>query len=79
MWGACLHKWSYRLAGAPGSNAEIASAAVTACAKEEVFQINAAGPDKASALADDIDRADQGIALFRVIQARAGHCAIPED
>jgi hypothetical protein len=66
------------LAGARGSNSEIARAAVNACADAIAYQYNAAPPDEREALLADINRSAPEEALFRVVQARAGHCAIPE-
>ena len=77
-WGSCVHKWAYRLAGAQGSNSEIAKAAVVACADAVAYKVDAAKPEDRLQLLADINRTAPEEALFRVVQARAGHCAIPE-
>jgi hypothetical protein len=41
------------------------------------FQINEAKPEERQQLLADINRTAPQQALFRVIQARAGHCNIP--
>jgi hypothetical protein len=77
-WGDCIHKWSYRLSRAQGPNLEIAKAAVAACADVIVFKVNQADPEDRLQLLEDINRSAPETALFRVVQARAGHCDIPE-
>jgi hypothetical protein len=77
-WSNCIHKWAYRMAGAPGPSSDVAKAAVAACADAVAYQVNEAKPEDRLQLLNDINRSAPGIALFRVVQARAGHCAIPE-
>lgn len=75
---ACIHKWAYRLSGAPGTTEEIANAVLTACneaAMEEAKQYNSA-PNYDQKYRELL-RAGIEQARFRVIQSRAGHCAIP--
>jgi len=74
---ACVHRWSYRLAGAPGSAEEIAGAVATAC--NEVANFNA---DKAPKnIRTETYLGNHALAetqaIFRVTQARAGHCEVP--
>lgn len=76
-WGTCVHRWAYRMAGAIGPASEIADAAVTACADAIAYQVNAAPPSERIELSGQIMDAAPEIARFRVIQARAGHCAVP--
>jgi hypothetical protein len=70
----CIHKWSYRLAGAPGSNTEIAQGVLGACEEAILVKddtVNAAVSDS------ELRRQAKASALFHVTQARAGDCAIP--
>ncbi|WP_374528722.1 hypothetical protein [Novosphingobium sp.] len=82
----CVHRQSYRLAIAPGSNREIADAAVAACRDTIVGE--AALRFKASYGRDANGREEQDLfaylrpryadqALFNVTSARAGKCKIP--
>jgi hypothetical protein len=77
-WSDCIHKWAYKMAGAQGANSDVAKASVAACADAIAYQINEAEPEDRAQLLADINRSAPEIALFRVVQARAGHCAIPE-
>jgi hypothetical protein len=77
---ACIHKWSYRLAGAPGSNKEVAEAVVAGCEEPILINIDQANSEhgKDANFYDLVVRAQaQKSALFHVTQARAGRCAIP--
>jgi hypothetical protein len=82
----CLHKWSYRLGKAPGSNGEIAKAAVGACreAVDRVLELKIAESEAAKKpFTDDqwqllVRRFDEN-ALFRVAQGRAGGCSIGNE
>lgn len=75
-WAACIHRWSYRLAGAPDTAKDIAPAVVAACSDAIAWQINHV-KDNREQLAADLMRSANENALFRVVQARAGHCSIP--
>lgn len=77
QWGACVHRWGYRLAGSGDPATTVAQAVVAGCADAIAYQINEAEPGEQAKLANDIMRSAQGLALFHVVQARAGHCAIP--
>ena len=81
----CVHRWSYRLAGAPGSNREIADAVIGAC-REAVdrelslyIETSEGGMkmDEISRLRSRLESNYLEIALFRVVQSRAGNCKIP--
>jgi hypothetical protein len=80
----CIHRWAYRLSGAPGASSQVAEAALQAC-KDAInrtvelttksmppgFQEERPGTIRQQ-LWDDFS----ATANFRVIQARAGHCEI---
>jgi hypothetical protein len=88
----CLHRWGYRLARADEDAADlVATAVVSACApalvawNQTTLGQAQTGPDEAislvsgetsSTIADRYDSA-QSKALFYVVQARAGNCAVP--
>jgi hypothetical protein len=81
----CVHAWSYRLARAPGSNREVAEAALGGCRLAIVYEAGflvreEGGKLTAQTEAEAIDRLRKRYseaALFHVVQARAGHCKIP--
>jgi len=88
----CIERMAYRLAGAPGSNSEVADAVMGGCT--DLFrgvvaaQIAAAQtggvPFSATSTANGLDTTAEGalfedmrrLALFSVTQARAGHCDV---
>lgn len=75
---ACVHKWAYRLARAPGAASDIAEATIQACddvalwnsRKLTDFEARQREYRQQIALAREQ-------ALFRVVQARAGKCSPP--
>ncbi len=87
----CLHRWSYRLAGASDAADQVGKAVVQACSEnltawntEAMNNRDPRGPDyidsttgRPMSPADRNSQYAQGKALFYVIQARAGHCAAP--
>lgn len=84
-WKTCVHRWSYRLASAPGTNREIAAATVAGCVEAiewegdaEKAAIEATGDFSNPPKHEDKYAAATNLALFRVVQARAGHCEIPK-
>ncbi len=78
----CVHRWSYRLASASGSNIEIARAAVAACKEPIEFAAmpaNRAGEPDPAAYDQAVKEVRADVfeqALFRVVQARAGKCKV---
>ncbi|HEX7820945.1 MAG TPA: hypothetical protein VF463_10040 [Sphingobium sp.] len=74
-WQGCVHRWAYRLASAPGSSAQVAQAVVAGCEDAVYASIK---PDDNNGhpgeLMADLLATAQRQALFRVTQARAGHC-----
>lgn len=87
-WGPCVHKWAYRLAGSRDPARVVADAAVTACADAIAWQVSHADlsiiqgegmPERQARIAfgEQIMESAPKIALFRVVQARAGNCDIP--
>jgi hypothetical protein len=77
-WGDCVHRWAYRLARSPDPAEVVAKAAVTACASDIAWQFNNAEPEQRERLLEDINRSAPQLALFHVVQARAGNCNVPE-
>ena len=79
----CVHRWSYRLARAPGPNPEIAVATLGAC--DEAFDYWAEDRRRRENLPNErlpeikqaIRQQMQQLALYRVVQARAGNCDVP--
>ena len=77
---ACVHRWSYRLAKSPDSATTVADAVVAGCdvplrnwsvARSEAFtdyRTNAYEATQAEL---------RNLALFHVVQARAGNCPVP--
>lgn len=78
-WKGCVHRWSYRLAPAPGTSAQVAKAVVAGCddaiLSAAVHGKNGTGETSDVRYEETIADADKS-ALFRVTQARAGHCDI---
>lgn len=75
---ACVHKWAYRLARAPGTTSEIVEAALQACDDVALFNSRKLNDFQAR----DREYRQQLLlgrdqAAFRVVQARAGRCDIP--
>ena len=67
----CIHRWAYRLAKADGPNREIANAVIGGCGEpiDRLLESSEQNPTKI--------RADlETLALFHVVQARAGECDI---
>ena len=82
----CVHRLSYKLARAPGSNREIADAAVAGCRNVILGEANMRF--KASFERDPTRKEEEEVmaslrpnyadqALFKVTSARAGRCVIP--
>lgn len=87
-WGECLHKWGYRLARSPDPAKVVADATVTACADAIAWQVSHGDVEDATkgglsegearrSLNQQIMESAPSIALFRVVQARAGKCDFP--
>lgn len=74
-WKGCVHRLAYRLAGAGGSAKVIAEATVGGCA-DTVEMAQATGEPIAPG-APSVAQLASTQALFRIMQARAGHCDIP--
>jgi hypothetical protein len=82
---SCIHRWSYRLSNAPGSNSEIAKAVIGGCRealmRERNLYLDSSKDGMTSAELETLKlklEADYTeLALFHVVQARAGHCKIP--
>jgi hypothetical protein len=88
----CLHRWGYRLARADEDSAETVGAAVVAACAPALVAWNSStlaqaqtGPDEAVSLVSgetsttlaDRYASAQSKAVFYVVQARAGNCAVP--
>ena len=79
----CIHRWSYRLSGSPGTNTEIANAVVGACRDSILHHGDLMFKETSSKDPDWNDEANMlrllrpryiDLAIFRVVQARAGKC-----
>jgi hypothetical protein len=81
----CIHAWSYRLARAPGGNREIAEAALGGCRDAIIREANfllavekqQVTFENEQAAFERLRRPYFDMALFHVVQARAGNCDIP--
>ncbi|HQP21154.1 MAG TPA: hypothetical protein PLG07_12650 [Phenylobacterium sp.] len=87
----CLHRWAYSLAGSSDPADQVASATVAACAGQlsawnrEALAPAATAPAQALSLMTGEPVSPmtahrefaESRALFYVVQARAGHCALP--
>lgn len=76
---ACVHKWAYRLAQSSDPAETVAKAVATACNDVANYAAKKQGGTDQEifenyASARQIAEVD---ALFRVVQARAGHCEVP--
>ncbi|MBO9518070.1 MAG: hypothetical protein J7493_08380 [Porphyrobacter sp.] len=76
-WNGCIHKWAYRLAVGDEASEIVAEAVVTACADAIAWQVNNEPENQRTMTLEAINRSAPKIALFRVVQARAGGCQIP--
>ena len=77
---ACVHRWAYRLAGAPESARDVASAVTGGCAANigaDIYNMAKGDPARTDYWTPHIRRMALEKALFHVVQARAGHCDIP--
>jgi len=83
-WRGCIHKWAYRMAGAPDAANIVARGVVGACMEPIKTEIdNIANTSKIYGeayreLGDREFKLAANDAVFRVVQARAGHCPVPE-
>jgi len=75
-WKGCVHRWSYRLAVSSDPAPQVAQAVVGGCEEAVISGAISLPDDEGGYLKDAMDEARR-LALFHVIQARAGHCAIP--
>jgi hypothetical protein len=78
----CIHKWGARFALAPGPNSEIAKAVVYRCEgavadynRLRVSERNPISAPERTALDEEL----LSMALMRVVQERAGQCALEAD
>jgi len=86
---SCLHRWSYRLAGSSEPSSQVAEAVVGGCydaIDKWVTKVTDYGDtppyrDPVTGRMGDyrskMFQEARSAALFYVVQARAGHCAIP--
>jgi hypothetical protein len=80
---SCIHKWAYRLGRSPGPNTEIARATIGACREALDHFLNfkvKEGNESKEPFTDQkwqlFKREFDEMALFRVVQGRAGQCSI---
>lgn len=81
---ACLHRWSYRLAASPDPAPVVADAVVAGCDDAPAYNLYARARllQESNMVFDggsiEAERARlRALALFHVVQARAGKCAVP--
>ena len=82
---SCVHRWAYRLAKAEGSHGEIASAVVGGCREAIDVEANLYLETSKDGLTTPelerirrrLEREYSEMALFHVVQARAGRCDVP--
>ncbi len=75
----CIHSWAYRLARSDARVEEVALATLGACqnAIDYLGRFDKRLEPTALAATRETQPRSYGQAIFRVTQARAGHCAIP--
>jgi hypothetical protein len=77
----CIHKWGARFALAPGSNSEIAKAAVYRC-EEAVADYNLLRIREKNPISDaersGLNEELFNMALMRVVQERSGQCPLEQ-
>lgn len=78
QWGACLHRMAYKYAHAADPAEIVAKAVGVSCGQQIAEQINAAAPNDRTGLAKNIMGSVDGLALAKVIEARAGNCEVPD-
>jgi hypothetical protein len=77
----CIHRWAYRLSRSSASTRDVTDATIGAC-REAIDRVFVLGVKEArpDGFADSVWRQYQEDfreqALFRTVQARAGHCEI---
>lgn len=81
---ACIHRWAYRLAGSPDPAAVVADTAFAGC--DDIPAVNVRSRmalARSNNMILDEETAEREaqrlkrLALFHVVQARAGHCDVP--
>lgn len=73
----CIHRWSYRFAGAPDPAEAIVGAVIGACRAQIDRSATMLGEGDAEAeryYLGEMERVARERALYRVVQARAGNC-----
>lgn len=68
---------AYKYAHTSDPAETVAKAAATACANRFAEMVNSSPPNERLEIAKAIDRSDEGIALQRVIEVRAGRYEVP--
>jgi len=74
---ACVHKWAYRLARSSDPAETVAKAVVAACNDVANAAVEKLGTVNQVERYEGTVRLAETDALFRVVQARAGHCEVP--
>ena len=74
----CIHRWGYRLARAPDSAESVVGAVIGACRSQidrSATMLGEGDQDAERYYLTEMERVARERALYRVIQARAGHCS----
>ena len=78
QWGACIHRVAYKYARAADPAEVVAKAVSTSCGEPVAEILNSTPKEKRFELLAQINRSMDSFALSKVIEARAGHCEVPE-
>lgn len=78
QWGACIHRIAYKYARAADPAEVVAKAVSTACGEPVAELLNSKPKENRLELLAQINQSMDSLALSRVIEARAGHCEVPE-
>ncbi len=78
QWGACVHRIAYKYARAADPAEVVAKAVSTSCGEPVAEILNSTPKEKRIELLAQINQSMESFALSKVIEARAGHCEVPE-
>jgi hypothetical protein len=78
QWGACIHRIAYKYARATDQAETVAKAVSSSCGEPLAELLNATEKEKRVELGNAVMVAMDSLALQKVIEARAGHCEVPE-
>lgn len=78
QWGACVHRIAYKYAQAPDPAEIVAKAVAASCGQRVAEQINLSEATQRTKITEAVVGSIESLALVKVIEARAGRCAVPE-